>query len=78
MASFSWLCCSSGGITGKGHRNVSRDFDPKSDNRKLDETREAIRERALTLAFVTEVKYSRLKSRACNNPEVQTPQGLLP
>ena len=24
------------------------------------------------------VKYSRLKSRACNNPEVQTPQGLLP
>ena len=25
-----------------------------------------------------QVKYSRLKSRACNYPEVRTPQGLLP
>ena len=33
------------GVTGKGNRNVSRDFDPETDNRKLDETREIIRER---------------------------------
>ena len=33
------------GVTGKGNRNVSRDFDPEADNRKLDETREIIRER---------------------------------
>ena len=33
------------GVTGKGNRNVNRDFDPEADNRKLDETREIIRER---------------------------------
>ena len=33
------------GVTGKGNRNVNQDFDPEADNRKLDETREIIRER---------------------------------
>ena len=34
------------GVTGKGNRNVSRGFDPETDNRKLDETKEIIRERS--------------------------------
>lgn len=34
------------GVTGKGNRNVSRDFDPDMDNRNLDETKEIIRERS--------------------------------
>ena len=33
------------GVTGKGNRNVNQGFDPEADNRKLDETREIIRER---------------------------------
>ena len=34
------------GVTGKGNRNVNQGFDPEADNRKLDETREIIRERS--------------------------------
>ena len=34
------------GVTGKGNRNVGRDFHPETDSRKLDETREVLRERS--------------------------------
>ena len=34
------------GITGKGNRNVSRDFDPEADNQKLDETKEILLEQS--------------------------------
>ena len=39
------------GVTGKGNRNVSQGFDPETDNRKLDETKEIIRERSHWSAF---------------------------
>ena len=34
------------GVTGKGHRNVSRDFESETDNQKLDETQEVLREKS--------------------------------
>lgn len=34
------------GVTGKGNRNVSWDFEPETDNQKLDETQEVLREKS--------------------------------
>ena len=34
------------GITGKGNRNVSQDFDPETDNQKLDGTKDILREKS--------------------------------
>ena len=34
------------GVTGKGNRNVSRDFESETDNQKLDETQEVLREKS--------------------------------
>lgn len=39
------------GVTGKGNRNVSQGFDPEADNRKLDETKDVLRERSRWSAF---------------------------
>lgn len=33
-------------VTGKGNRNVSRDFESETDNQKLDETQEVLREKS--------------------------------
>jgi len=33
------------GVTGKGNRYASRDFEPETDNRKLNETQEILREK---------------------------------
>ena len=34
------------GVTGKGNRNESRDFESETDNQKLDETQEVLREKS--------------------------------
>ena len=34
------------GVTGKGNRNVSQDFDPETDNQKLDGTKDILREKS--------------------------------
>ena len=34
------------GVTGKGNRNMSRDFESETDNQKLDETQEVLREKS--------------------------------
>ena len=34
------------GVTGKGNRNVSQDFDPETDNQKLDGTKDILREQS--------------------------------
>ena len=39
------------GAAGKGNRNVSQDFSPETDNQKLDETKEILRERSRWSAF---------------------------
>ena len=39
------------GIAGKGNRNVGRGFDPETDNQKLDETKELIREQSRWSAY---------------------------
>ena len=39
------------GAAGKGNRNVSQDFSPETNNQKLDETKEILRERSRWSAF---------------------------
>ena len=39
------------GVTGKGNRDVSQGFDPEADGRKLDETKEVLRERSRWSGF---------------------------